>query len=526
MRRVGFAMAPRQGLAVAALALLSLALLSLIGGPRDAGARHVDGRMVEASGAALEMTPCWFESLGGRRVDCARLAVPLDWNDPASAMQHLPVVVFRAAGEGPAGDPIVFLTGGPGQRAGIRSAGDIAGWADWLRRERWTRGHDFIVITQRGTNWTDSNLHCAELGDPRVYAGVSDESGGMTDWRVNLRRAALACRDEMIAAGVPIAAFNTKQNATDVAALRRLMGIDRWVLYGVSYGTRLALTLMRHDPDGVGAAILDSVVPPALTDHDGGVAGFDRALRGIFEACRQQFICDFKYPGLDESFAAIIERLRRHPLEYAVTSHDGRDMLHASIDAGMFVDVLFWDMYWWENTELVPRLIHEFAQGDDTTFSGFATDYFFDQAYESQAHGMGTAIWCNDDYGFLDRGMLARQKDRYPLLREWIGLVEAFTIMCEGWPLNQPDPWEKTTVVSDAPTLILAGGLDPTTPPENAAFAAATLSRSYLFVFPSVAHDVIDSHECATDLVAAFLANPGMRPEVDCFDPDETPDFK
>ena len=171
-------------------------------------------------------------------------------------------------------------------------------------------------------------------------------------------------------------------------------------------------------------------------------------------------------------------------------------------------------------------MTREFAAADDTTFAGFATDYFFDPAYESQAHGMGTAIWCNDDYGFLDPAMPARQKDRYPLLGEWIGLVEAFTIMCEGWPLKPPDPGEKTPVVSNAPTLILAGGLDPATPPENAAFAAATLSRSYLFVFPSVAHDVIDSHQCATDLVAAFLANPEQRPEVDCFDPDETPDFE
>ena len=521
MRPMDFAMVLRRGLTMA-----GLALLTLIGAPRDAGARHIDTRMIEASGAEIEATPCWFEAPGERRVDCARLAVPFDWNDPASAMQRLPVVVFRAIAEEPSGDPIVFLTGGPGQRVGIRDAGDIAGWAAWLEREYWTRGHDFIVVTQRGTNWTDSNLHCAELGDPRVYAGVSDEAGAMTDWRVNLRRAVLACRDAMIAAGIPIAAFNTKQNATDVAALRHLMDIERWTLYGVSYGTRLALTVMRHDPDGVGAAILDSVWPPALVDHDGGAAGFDRALTGIFEACRAQLACDFKYPGLDESLAAIIARLRRQPLEHAVASHDGGRTLHAEIDAGMFMDILVWGMYWWQNIERVPRLIHQFAQGDDTGFSGFATDYYFDEPYESQAHGMATAVSCNDDHGFVDPAMLARQKDRYPLLREWISLTEAFTVMCEGWPLNPPDPWEKTPVASDAPSLILAGGLDPVTPPENATFAAATLPRAHLFVFPATAHDVIDSHECASALVAAFLANPGTRPEVDCYDPDETPDFE
>ena len=91
MRPMGFAMALRRGLALSGLALLALA-----GEPGGAAARHVDGPMIEASGAAFETTPCWFESGGERRVDCARLAVPFDWNDPASAMQHLPVVVFRA----------------------------------------------------------------------------------------------------------------------------------------------------------------------------------------------------------------------------------------------------------------------------------------------------------------------------------------------------------------------------------------------------------------------------------------------
>ena len=500
--------------------------LSLAFAPGEAVARHATAERISDSGARLEPLPCWFEAVIGRRTDCYLLVVPFDWTDPASLKQHLPVVIFRAKADRPPANPIVFLNGGPGQRAGIAEADGIAGWAAWLEQEPWTHARDFIVPTQRGTNWTDSNLHCPELGDPRVYAGASDEPGGVTDWRVNLRRASLACRDEMIANRVPIAAFNTKQNATDMAAIRHLLGLEQWTLYGVSYGTRLALTLMRHDPDGAGAAILDSVWPPALLDHDGGAAGLDRSLRLVFDSCAAQSYCAYKYPRLEESFLAITGRLREQPLDYAVIGRDREPPLYVRIDAGLFIDILFFGLYWWADIERIPRLIDEFAKGETTTFNGFAATYFVDDDFESTAHGMNTAIGCNDDAAFIKRDKLAPQYALYPLISDWIDDADTYFDTCDGWPLNEPDPWEKSELVSDVPTLLLAGAFDPTTPPDNARFAAKTLSRSHLFVIPSIGHGAIDSHECASELVAAFLADPETRPDIGCPDPDELPNFK
>jgi pimeloyl-ACP methyl ester carboxylesterase len=513
--------AVRQHLEVAWIAAI-MALLAW----SDAAARHVTEQLIDQSGASLESVPCWFDAAIERPTVCFELAVPFDWTDPNSAMQHLPVVVFIGTGDGPPGDPIIFLNGGPGQRAGITDADGVMGWAEWLESMPWTHDQHFIVPTQRGTNWTDSNLHCAALGDPRVYAGASEEAGGVTDWYAGLLSAYRDCRDSITDAGIPIAAFNTKQNATDMAALRRLMGIDQWTLYGVSYGTRLGLTLMRHDPDGVARAILDSVLPPALVNYDGRAGGLDRALRRVFQSCRAQPGCNADYPDLEASFASITARLRRTPLEYAATSDDGTRTLHVVVGSGWFIDIVFWGLYWWEDIERVPRLIHQFANGDLTTFDNFATTYFFDDGYESLAHGMATAVWCNDESAFIDPEYLGRQSATFPLIRDWIADADGYLDMCDGWPLNEPDAAEATPVVSDVPTLLLAGGFDPITPPGNAHFAAATLARSYVFMIPSSGHDTIDSHVCASDLVAAFLADPHTRPDIGCPDPDETPYFK
>ena len=45
--------------------------------------------------------------------------------------------------------------------------------------------------------------------------------------------------------------------------MERIRGLLRkWNVYGVSYGTSLALPLLRDDPEGIRAMVLDGVVPP------------------------------------------------------------------------------------------------------------------------------------------------------------------------------------------------------------------------------------------------------------------------
>ena len=52
--------------------------------------------------------------------------------------------------------------------------------------------------------------------------------------------------------------------------------------------------------------------------------------------------------------------------------------------------------------------------------------------------------------------------------------------------------------------LLLSGGLDPVTPPGNAAAAAATLPHSKQLVAVGYGH-IVSSHACGPRLIAAFL---------------------
>jgi pimeloyl-ACP methyl ester carboxylesterase len=92
------------------------------------------------------------------------------------------------------------------------------------------------------------------------------------------------------------------------------MGIDSWHVYGVSYGTDLALQLMRDHPEGISSVVLDSVAPPQnnlLTHLWGSAAG---GYQAVFDACAAQPTCAQAYPDLANEFTATVARLAETPM--------------------------------------------------------------------------------------------------------------------------------------------------------------------------------------------------------------------
>ena len=70
------------------------------------------------------------------------------------------------------------------------------------------------------------------------------------------------CLKEVEAAGIDIAKYNTIENAKDVRTITRALGYETYNLYGISYGTKLALETMRVAPEGIRSVVIDGVAPP------------------------------------------------------------------------------------------------------------------------------------------------------------------------------------------------------------------------------------------------------------------------
>ncbi len=62
--------------------------------------------------------------------------------------------------------------------------------------------------------------------------------------------------------------FGTQITVADFEDVRRALGIDRWNVYALSYGTAVAMTMMALHPEGLRAVVLDSVFPPRSAPGD------------------------------------------------------------------------------------------------------------------------------------------------------------------------------------------------------------------------------------------------------------------
>ena len=83
--------------------------------------------------------------------------------------------------------------------------------------------------------------------------------------------------------------------------------------------------------------------------------------------------------------------------------------------------------------------------------------------------------------------------------------------ICEAWDVPPAEPTTNEAVSSDIPTLILAGQLDPITPPSYGELAAQTLPNSTFLLFPNVGHGV-SGNLCGMDIEVAFEPKvPGLR---------------
>ena len=183
-----------------------------------------------APAAALEFSAC----RNGSAFSCAAATVPLDHSGRLPGSISL-TVERKTAGAGPSQSAVVALAGGPGQA--------VLPLGDYIARAIAPAlgARDLLLFDQRGTGASDP-LACTALGNVAT--------GGVGEM---LERCALQI-------GPARGAFTTQQSVEDIESIRRAAGYKKLVLYGTSYGTKVALEYAQRYPSRVEALVLDSVV--------------------------------------------------------------------------------------------------------------------------------------------------------------------------------------------------------------------------------------------------------------------------
>jgi pimeloyl-ACP methyl ester carboxylesterase len=469
----------------------------------------------------FEPAPCTFagaEQFAGDAIEFGYLVVPERHANPDGPTVKLGVAILKRAADGaPAGAaeedgaqpaPLVMAQGGPGGSTidaflSLFSSGELAP----LLEDR-----DVVLFDQRGTLYSEPALMCPEsitLTEETIEQDLTRQE----DLRRSLE-ALQKCRDRLAAGGVDLAAFNSLENAADIAALRTALGYDQINLYGVSYGTLLALHALRLYPDGLRSIILDGVAPPQINFLTEAPRAHGRSFAELFRACAADPACHAAYPDLERATFDLVDRLNANPARVPITDGETGAEYDAVLDGDAFLDLLVQFFYVTPLIPLMPAVIDGAAEGNFTVMQRVWPVLAFDR---TQAEGMYFSTVCAEDadFTFADvdlSGLQPQIADLEKFSAE--GVLEA----CRDWDVPALGPDVDGAVSSAAPVLVFNGQYDPITPPAYGEAAAQSLAGSYLFTFPGLGHGALPEGACPVEIARAFLNDPATRPDASCLD--------
>src|SRR4051812_1671565 len=204
---------------------------------------------------------------------------------------------------------------------------------------------DLLVFDQRGTG-SSGPLQCTALLPGRSSGSAAADA----------QRCALQL-------GPARGLYTTPDSVDDIEAIRQAAGYDKLMIYGVSYGTKVATQYAARYPSHVEGLILDSVVGPDGPDpfHHSTFA----ATRRVLDELCSNGDCKGITSNPTGELTTLVNRLSQHRLRGTVVNGHGK-RLHGSMDD---LDVLQIALGGDLNPTLraeLPSSVHSALRGDRT----------------------------------------------------------------------------------------------------------------------------------------------------------------
>ncbi len=471
----------------------------------------------------LERERCVFKPPRGDKIECYTLIVPENRAQGQNSRDVRLKVAILKAKRPIAADPVIYLSGGPGDAPLVASSAgaDPLAEGDWwndtsvIRKRR-----DVIIISQRGAGGSMPNLDCFE---PRDSEPARAKRRAITEPQE--RDILLRCRAEFDKRKIDLSQYGTPALADDVADLVKVLGLGKVNLYGISYGTRWALEVMRRHPNIVRSVVLDGVYPPQIN----GEQNEPEIVRGVFEQlyadCASDKLCRERNPDLAANVRNVIEQADRTPIGLTLQLDDSQQRV--KLDGGKLLLVLL-HMMREGDAALVPEAVTALKRGDKRLIKQFAEDLENDdggllEQNAQQFGGLFNTVECRETWAAVDQAARDRSIQAggvYSLT----ALQSKLPAYCPVWRVPTAPATERQPVTAPIPTLLLSGGYDWLTPPSWGRDAAKQLPDSRHVIFRSQGHGVSSQDACAARLRDEFVDDPNPSWPLPCR-ADAPPDF-
>lgn len=457
---------------------------------------------------AAALTPVVFSPCStASGFSCATLSVPLDQSAPSAGSVGLNIERLQSRST-PSSTAVIALAGGPGQAALPLAAAMAKQMAPALG------SRDLLVFDQRGTG-SSGPLACSALEGSEIFGAIGPA----------FERCALQI-------GGTRGDYTTQESVTDIEAIRLAGGYQKLVLFGVSYGTKVALEYAERYPRNVEALVLDSVVPPERSDPFS--LSTLQAMKPVFEELCSAGAC----AGITSNPLADVARLATQLREHALSGYvyDGSGHHHRSTLSN--VDLLNLIVAGDLNPALralLPASIQSALHGDPAPLlrlnllseglipnlpgtplassDGVDEALFIDTTCEEASFPWQRSAPPSTRLAQALGALHALPATAFYPFDASVAWADSVLPGCALWPNVAPAP-PATGPLPSVPTLILSGAQDLRTPTSGAEAVAARIPGAQLLVVPYTGHSVIgtDFSGCAQAAVTAFFTSGSTQP--------------
>ena len=480
--------------------LRGLTIIACLGTLIGTGVQSPAVARTEPGVAVFTEAPCDVPNVSPRdlpRLRCGTVSVPRDYSRPGAGQFALAVVVIRSEQQPALPDPLLYISGGPGDPLTV--------YAGYQAAHPYASARDLVLVDQRGMGRSEPRL-CPDLRDAMVDAIADAATGSEAEMRAKRQSVFSACRTQALAEGINLEDFGTPVTVEDFNWVRQALGIGQWNVFGVSYGSTVAMTLMARYPDTVRAAVLDSVNPPdpLLPLWSLNVAG---AREAFFDACNRDKACAAAFPDLAGTYRETLARLRQAPLSMRFPSGMHEPGNDRPLTASLFELVVGHLLYQVSFYPSLPRLIASVHDGETALFASRLAS--LTGAARDRNTGLNVAAYAAVDCRDFPRyhGGIAASAD----------VFERTTLydICDEWSELGPPP--VVPLNTNVPTLVLAGQFDPNARPDVSQHVADLIGSHARWVeFPLIGHSVRASSLCASRIVAEFVDHPTGALDTSC----------
>lgn len=435
--------------------------------------------------------PCWFEVAPNLVTRCGTLRVA-----GRKQAYHLPVVVIQRANRTITtatlkSTPLLYMGGGPGSGLGLGEE-EINGWFGWYQQQQLTQ--PLVLMDYRSTGLAQPKFTCQPFYRDYVLSLTQPKKLHAED----LFNTSEQCFSIWRERGFDESDFTSAAFAEDYIALVKLMGYAKVDVYGVSFGTSVALQMAKQQANTINSMVLDS---PVNINKSGPHYWPDRlsnALDGYFARCRESASCVIE----ESEFKSILEQLKEAPITLEITNWHEPGRRQVELGDQLFVSVFFNSLY---SPQFLTRFSDLNTSGDiGEAVSGILESYINDAVDPRFSHFVYYVNRCMDNPDFdsdiYSSGYSASQ------WQDYIGFQPQLDV-CR--LIEKPHPLIiETPFKINLPVTILSGEIDPITPLLDAKELSAGLENGLLVVFSGVGHGVVNGEPCLRGYFSSLFDNP------------------